>query len=313
MTLNTQANVNTDVPEKLQTANTPSSAAGAEGSSSIKDAMANAATPTVTTYGPQSGTVGAPAAYTQTNITGDSTANNNANTAYNYQTVDQAYNSLVDTNSPMMQRAAAAAQRQAAQRGLGNSSMAVGAAQGAVSDTAQTMASQMASQSQQQALANRGTDVQQSQYDRSQTEAERAQQKAEEFTGRQMTEAERAAQVAESQNQQQISNQANQFQQTFGQQQHEFAQNLQLENQKLSQSAKEFAQSIQANSRGTYTTAVDKILSNSSVNINNISSNSDLTTDQKNSLIQQELNNRNNDLQYTQNLYGNITSWADRL
>lgn len=295
MALTTQAAVETDAPETLQTTTTPSSMAGAEGANSIQNAMSQAAQPQ------------------QAVTNGNVTANNNANSAYNYQTVDQAYNNLVDTNSPMMQQAAATAQREAARRGLGNSSMAVGSAQGAVANTAATMASQMAQQSQNQSQFNRGTDVQESQYDRSQTEQERAQQKAEEFTGRQMTEAERAALVGESQNQQQINNQNQQFQQSLSQQQQEFNRNMELENRKISEQAKQFSNSIQANARGAYTDSVNNLLNNSSVNINNISSNANISQADKNALIQQELNNRNNDLQYLQSLYGNVTSWSDRL
>lgn len=295
MALDTQAAVATTTPDQLQTTTTPSSTAGAEGSSSIQSAMSQAAQPQ------------------QAVTNGNVTANNNANSAYNYQTVDQAYNSLVDTNSPMMQQAAATAQREAARRGLGNSSMAVGSAQGAVANTAATMASQMAQQSQNQSQFNRGTDVQESQYDRSQTEAERAQQKAEEFTGRQLTEAERAALVGESQSQQQINNQNQQFQQSLEQQRNEFSQNLDLENRKLLEQSQQFANSIQANARGAYTDSVNNLLNNSSVNINNISSNANISKADKDALIQQELNNRNNDLQYLQSLYGNVTSWSDRL
>lgn len=342
-----------------------------------------------------------------------------------YQTVDQAYNQLVSQNSPMMQQAAATAQRQAARRGLGNSSMASGMAQAAQATVAIPLAQQMATQSQGQA-----------QYDRSQTEVERAAQAGEGLQQQQITNQDKQAaaslaeqtraalaneglsqqeidekvrsamaqegfsqqtidetirsnkagealqqgslaetirsnQVKESQGQQQITNQASQFAQTINeqirsnqvsegqaqqqinnqasqfaqslaeqvrnntitqqqaqqqinnqasqfnssllQQQFEFQANLGLENAKLRQDSEQFAQSIQANARGSYTDAVNNLLNNSSVNINNISSNANIPKADKDKLIAQELSNRNNDLQYLQSLYGNVTSWSDRL
>lgn len=219
-----------------------------------------------------------------------------------YQTVDQAYNQLVNQNSPMMQQAKAVAARQAAQRGLGNSSMAIGAAQAAQAEAAIPMAQQMASQSQQQG-----------QYERSQTEQERAAQAGENLQQQALEEQKRAAQVGEGQAQQQITNQQQQYQSSLQQQQAEFAQNMALENAKLQEQSQQFAQSIQANSRGAYTDAVNNLINNSSVNINNIASNANIPQDQKNAMIQQELSNRNNDLAYLQTLYGSVNSWADRL
>ena len=123
----------------------------------------------------------------------------------------------------------------------------------------------------------------------------------------------RSGKVSEAQAAEQIKNQAAQFEDSLKQQQFEFNANLGLENAKLKQDAAQFATSIQANARGSYTDSVNNLLNNSSVNINNISSNPDLTTDQKNKLISQELSNRNNDLKYLQSLYGNVTSWSDKL
>lgn len=295
-----------------------------------------------------------------------------------YQTVDQAYNQLVSQDSPMMQQAAATGQRQAARRGLGNSSMAAGMAQVAQATVAVPLAQQMASQSQNQSQYDRsqtetereaqvgeGFTQQQitnqaEQYARSQTEAERAALAGEGFTqqqisnqaqqfgqslaeqqraaqaqeglsqqqitnqekqfGQSLEEQKRASQVSEQQGQQQINNQASQFTQSLSQQQKEsaqqnqqFQQNLDLQNRQLREQSEQFAQSIQANVRGSYTDAAQNILNNSSVNINNIASNASLKQQDKDKLIQQELNNRNNDLAQLQSMYSGVQGWADRL
>ena len=186
-----------------------------------------------------------------------------------YQTVDQAYNSLVSQDSPMMQQAAATANRQAARRGLSNSSMAAGMAQAAQATVAIPLAQQMASQSQNQVQFDRGqTETERAaragegmqqqtitnqadQYGRSQTEAERAARAGEGFKqtelgqsqqqitnqqeqfGQSLAEQKRASQVGESQNQQQINNQASQFTQSLDQQRSESAQQNQQFQQNL--------------------------------------------------------------------------------
>lgn len=348
---------NTTNPGQLQVEATPSSAAGAIGASSVQNTVA-------------SQEAQAPSAMTGDQLSSGQAIVNSPSTG-GYQTVDQAYNQLVNQNSPMMQQAAATAQRQAARRGLGNSSMATGMAQAAQAQAAIPLAQQMASQSQNQSQYDRsqtetergnlvkedqgqqGITNQKEQAERAQTEAERAAQageglkqqeisnqdkqfaqsleeqirsgkvsesqaqqqinnQADQFA-KNLAEQIRSGKVSEAQAQEQIKNQASQFTDSLKQQQYEFQANLGLENSKLRQDAAQFAKSIQANARGSYTDSVNNLLNNSSVNINNISSNANLPQSAKDKLIAQEIANRNNDLKYLQNLYGSTTSWADKL
>ncbi len=207
-------------------------------------------------------------------------------------------NQITSQDSPIMQQAAATANRQAARSGLMNSSLAVGAAQGAVTQQAADLAKAEVSANQGQQQINN----QMSQYDRSQTEAERA------------------TKVTEGQSQQQITNQASQFSQSLAQQKAESAQqntqfqaNLKQQQAELAAQSKQFAQSIQANVKGSYTDAANNILNNSSVNINNIASNASLKQADKDKLIAQEIANRNSDLAYLQSMYSSVNSWAAAL
>lgn len=208
--------------------------------------------------------------------------------------VDQTHQ-ITAEDSPIMQQAAATANRQVARSGLMNSSLAIGAAQGAVTAQAADLAKAEVGANQ----AQQGIDNQMSQYDRSQTEAERS------------------AKVTEGQAQQQITNQASQFNQSLTQQKAESAQqnaqfqaNLKQQQAQLAQQSEEFSKSIQGNVKGSYTDAANNILNNSSVNINNIASNASLKQADKDKLIAQELKNRNSDLAYLQSMYSGINSWA---
>ena len=272
------------------------------------------------------------------------------------QSVTDIYSNITAQDSPLMQQAAAQANRQAARAGLMNSSMAVGSARAAQAEAAMPLAQQEANQqtsmyqfdrgqteTERAARAGEGLQQQQitnqdTQFGRSQTEAERAARAGEGFKqtelgqsqqqitnqatqfGQSLEEQKRASQVSEQQGQQQINNQASQFTQSLSQQQKEsaqqnqqFQQNLDLQNRQLREQSEQFAKSIQANVRGSYTDAAQNILNNSSVNINNIASNASLKQQDKDKLIQQELNNRNNDLAQLQSMYSGVQGWADRL
>lgn len=109
------------------------------------------------------------------------------------------------------------------------------------------------------------------------------------------------------------SQQQSQYNQSLKQQESEFSRNLALQKTQIENQAKQFAQSIQANARGAYTDAVNNLLNNSSVNINNISSNANIGKADKDKLIAQEIKNRDNDLKYLQSLYGTLNTWSDRL
>lgn len=234
------------------------------------------------------------ASMTDTMATTDTTA---TGTTPISSVVDQT-NQITSQDSPLMQQAAATANRSAARSGLQNSSLAIGAAQGAVTAQAADLAKAEVSANQ----AQQGIENQASQYNRSQTEAERA------------------AQVTEGQAQQQITNQASQFSQSLAQQKAESAQQntqfqatLKQQQAELAAQSKQFAQSIQANVKGSYTDAANNILNNSSVNINNIASNASLKQADKDKLIAQEITNRNNDLAYLQQMYSSVNSWSASL
>lgn len=254
-------------------------------------------------------------------------ANTNDPNSYDPTSTLSTLNAITNTDSPVMQQAAATANRQAARSGLMNSSLAVGAAQGAVTSQAADLANSAvgANQNQQQ-ITN-----QVSQYDRSQTEAERAAQVGEGQSQQQITnqntqfgqslsEQQRAAKAQEGMSQQQINNQNSQFGQSLSEQKRatdlqntQYAANLELEQNKFLTSMDQFGKTIQANVKGSYTDAANNILNNSSVNINNISSNAAITAADKDKLIKQELANRNNDLAYLQSMYGGVSDWASKI
>lgn len=235
-------------------------------------------------------------------------------------TFNQTLQNYTNSDSPIMQQAAATANRQASRSGLMNSSLAVGAAQGAVTQQAADLAKADISANQnQQSITNQA-----SQYDRSQTEAERAAKTGEGFTQQQITnqntqfgqslnEQQRASQAQEGLSQQQIKNQSDQFGMSLREQQFMQQQQISQWNQEFQEKNNQFAQSIQANVKGSYTDAANNLLNNSSVNINNIASNASITKADKDKLIAQELQNRNNDLAYLQSMYSGVNSWASSL
>lgn len=184
---------------------------------------------------------------------------------------------MLASDSPLMQRAAMQGQQMANQRGLLNSSMAAGAAQGAMIDRAQPFAQQDAQTHYANSQANAGRSMQDYMSDKQHQQQRDLNQQGFGFDTQRMAQ--------------------------------EFTYNSQLSSQEAEQSLNNLYATSTANAWGVMANNLTDLVGQSASAIQQIQMNPDITADNKASMIQQVLDMRNTDITFQQSLYENLGTY----
>lgn len=215
------------------------------------------------------------------------------------QTVQGQLDNILNQNNPLMQKAAAKGMQYANSRGLLNSSIGAGAAQSALMDYAMPIAQADAGIQNQFAMAKYntdldlarqkfGTDLQQSTMGYQDTLQRGIMDKSDELAYRQMQYSDELQRgIMDAQN---------------------FYQKDILANQE-DINTRNLAMTTSANTQGEYLGAIDTIIKEAMVSVNEIETTEGITAEDKTTMINNTIARRDADLAFMKSLYSNMPTW----
>lgn len=203
-------------------------------------------------------------------------------------TVEGRLAGLLDKGSPLMQRAETKAMQKANQRGLMNSSMAVGAAQNAVIDAALPIATTDAGFMNQQRLTNQQAENTSRQFNTQQQNAFDSAEQAQNYQQQNM----------------QLESELNQLLKQQGYQQQVALAELEDQFKRGQLDA-----TVYANTKGEYLSSMMDLVKNSAINISEIQKANNIKQADKNAMVQQQIQMRDADIRFLQQMYASTPVW----